>query len=91
MIIYVQRSVEYDYLVLISFRHFPTFSEKVKDFLDLSGCKWAYNDDLSLSGNLAVLAELKRRGFNASFFGNIVCSGTVPIYNIVQYILMTLV
>ncbi len=47
----------------------------MKDFVDLSGCKWAYNDDISLSGNLAVLAELKRRGFNASFFGNIVCSG----------------
>ncbi len=51
------------------------FSAKLKEFADLAGCSWAYNDELSLSGNKAVLAELKRRGFNASFFGNVVCSG----------------
>ncbi|XP_025089947.1 uncharacterized protein LOC112561596 isoform X2 [Pomacea canaliculata] len=49
---------------------------KFKDFLALKGCRWAYNDDISLSGNLMVLAELKKQGYNANFFGHVVKSGS---------------
>ncbi|KAK7460783.1 hypothetical protein BaRGS_00038804 [Batillaria attramentaria] len=50
--------------------------KKFKDFHALKGCRWAYNDDLSLSGSLVVLAELKKLGFNASFFGDVIKSGS---------------
>lgn len=58
------------------------FRIKFKDFLALKGCRWAYNDDISLSGNLMVLAELKKQGYNANFFGHVVKSGNV-IFNFV--------
>ncbi|KAK6184478.1 hypothetical protein SNE40_006946 [Patella caerulea] len=48
---------------------------KYKEFQDLKGHKWAYNDQLSLSGNLIVLKHLKQMGVNANFFGNIIHSG----------------
>lgn len=50
--------------------------KKYKDFHSLKGCRWAYSDELSLSGNIIVLAELKKLGFNASFFGDIIKSGS---------------
>ena len=50
-------------------------SEKYKEFIDLHGCKWAYNDEVSLSGNLSILLHLKRLGLNANFFGHIMHSG----------------
>lgn len=50
--------------------------KKYKDFHALKGCRWAYNEDISLSGNVMVLAELKKLGFNASFFGHILQSGS---------------
>ncbi|KAL3858264.1 hypothetical protein ACJMK2_012860 [Sinanodonta woodiana] len=49
---------------------------KYKEFYDLRGHKWAYNKDSSLSGNLIVLEHLKKMGFNSSFFGNILLSGS---------------
>ncbi|XP_071040866.1 uncharacterized protein [Parasteatoda tepidariorum] len=51
-------------------------SEKVKDFIDLRGCKWAYSNNESLSGHTITLSNLKELGENASFFGNILCSGS---------------
>ncbi|XP_064612268.1 uncharacterized protein LOC135476247 [Liolophura sinensis] len=51
-------------------------SSKYKDFHDLKGHRWAINDEISLSGNLMALAELRKMGFNASFFGNILRSGS---------------
>ncbi|XP_067651299.1 probable phosphite transport system-binding protein PtxB [Haliotis asinina] len=48
---------------------------KYKTLHDLKGSRWAYNDSISLSGNIIVLAELKRLGVNASFFGNVIQSG----------------
>lgn len=51
-------------------------ADKYKEILDLKGHKWAYNDEMSLSGNMAVLVELRRLGLNASFFGHILQSGS---------------
>ncbi|XP_068085021.1 probable phosphite transport system-binding protein PtxB [Anabrus simplex] len=48
----------------------------VKEFLDLRGCRWAYSDESSLSGNTIVLKTLKELGENASFFGNTLKSGS---------------
>lgn len=51
-------------------------SEKVKDFIDLRGCKWAYNCPESLSGHVITLSKMKEIGENASFFGNVLYSGS---------------
>ncbi|XP_054716423.1 uncharacterized protein LOC129225916 [Uloborus diversus] len=51
-------------------------SEKVKEFIDLRGCKWAYNCEESLSGHVITLKNLKALGENATFFGNILYSGS---------------
>ncbi|XP_035216273.1 uncharacterized protein LOC118189723 isoform X1 [Stegodyphus dumicola] len=51
-------------------------SEKVKEFIDLRGCRWAYNCPESLSGHVITLATLKDLGENATFFGNILYSGS---------------
>lgn len=53
-----------------------TREDMFKEFHDLKGHTWAYNDEEFLSGNISVLAELKRHGLNASFFGHIVKSGS---------------
>ncbi|XP_067134291.1 uncharacterized protein [Centruroides vittatus] len=50
--------------------------DKVKDFIDLRGCKWAYNCGESLSGHVMTLQNLKELGENASFFGTILYSGS---------------
>lgn len=50
--------------------------DKIKDFIDLRGCKWAYNCGESLSGHVMTLQNLKELGENASFFGNILYSGS---------------
>ena len=50
--------------------------DRFKDFTSLKGCHWVYNDNLSLSGNLLVLAELRKRGYNACFFGSCNRSGS---------------
>lgn len=51
--------------------------EKYKTIADLKGCSWAYNNPLSLSGNVVILDYLKRKlKTNATFFGNIVESGS---------------
>lgn len=47
-----------------------------KDITDLKGYSFAFNDPMSLSGVLMVLAELKKRGYNATFFGNRLQSGS---------------
>ena len=46
-----------------------------KDIHDLKGHRWAYNDEVSITGNVAVLAELKKMGETATFFGDVVKSG----------------
>ena len=53
------------------------FSENYKEFADLKGHRWAYNDEESLSGNISTLQKLKEMGTNASFFGHIVKSGKI--------------
>uniref|UniRef100_A0A1W7R9W8 Putative phosphite transport system-binding protein PtxB n=1 Tax=Hadrurus spadix TaxID=141984 RepID=A0A1W7R9W8_9SCOR len=50
--------------------------DKIKEFIDLRGCKWAYNSSESLSGHIMTLQKLKELGENASFFGNILHSGS---------------
>jgi len=50
--------------------------ELVKEFLDLRGCRWAYTHPKSLSGNTIALKSLKQLGENASFFGNILPTGS---------------
>ncbi|CAL1541457.1 unnamed protein product [Lymnaea stagnalis] len=51
--------------------------EKYKTIADLKGCSWAYNNPLSLSGNVVILDYLKKKlKTNATFFGNIVESGS---------------
>lgn len=47
-----------------------------KEFHDLRGHSFAYDNEDSLSGCLVVLQELKKMGFNSSFFGNILKSGS---------------
>lgn len=46
-----------------------------QDFSDLKGYSFAFNHHNSLSGSLIVLGELKKRGYNANFFGNTLHSG----------------
>ncbi|KAK7087184.1 uncharacterized protein [Littorina saxatilis] len=50
--------------------------DRFKDFHALKGCRWAYNDDISLSGNLVMMAELKKHGYDANFFGSSTQSGS---------------
>ena len=50
-------------------------SHRFKNFDALKGCRWVYNSDMSFSGNLVVLDELKKQGTNASFFGQCTQSG----------------
>ncbi|XP_060071005.1 uncharacterized protein LOC132550920 [Ylistrum balloti] len=47
-----------------------------KEVHDLRGHSFAYVDETSLSGCLVVLQELKKMGFNSSFFGNVLQSGS---------------
>ena len=44
-------------------------------FVDLKGLTFAYNDPVSLSGSLVVLGNLKKMGYDSSFFGNMLHSG----------------
>jgi len=41
----------------------------VKEFIDLRGCRWAYNSPNSLSGYGITLYQLKQFGENSIFFG----------------------
>jgi phosphonate transport system substrate-binding protein len=50
--------------------------ELVKEMLDLRGCRWAFSSPKSHSGNIIALKTLKLLGENASFFGNILPSGS---------------
>jgi len=50
-------------------------SELYKELADLRGHRWATLDKESLCGKATVLSEVKKIGYNASFFGNIVSSG----------------
>ncbi|KAL8619139.1 hypothetical protein ACOMHN_019411 [Nucella lapillus] len=47
-----------------------------KDFESLRGSRWAYCHKNSITGSLAMLSELKKRGYNANFFGNSFESGS---------------
>jgi ABC-type phosphate/phosphonate transport system substrate-binding protein len=51
------------------------FRETFKEFVDLKGHKWAFNNPSSMSGSISTLAELKKLGYNASFFGNVIQTG----------------
>jgi len=62
-----------------------SLTERVKEFADLRGCKWAYNSFQSLSGNVMILNQLKHMGVNTSFFGD-----TMPSNNHLQSIHMVL-
>jgi len=53
-----------------------SLTERVKDFMDLRGCKWTFNSDESLSGHVITLNELKNLGENTSFFSNIIPSSS---------------
>ncbi|XP_070572444.1 uncharacterized protein [Ptychodera flava] len=50
--------------------------ERFKEFVNLRGCKWVYNDPHSLSGCYAMLRTLKQMGENTSFFGHVLQSGS---------------
>jgi ABC-type phosphate/phosphonate transport system substrate-binding protein len=45
-------------------------NETAKEFLDIRGCRWAYNGPQSLPGHAITLFNLKQMGENTSFFGN---------------------
>ncbi|XP_064619748.1 uncharacterized protein LOC135483126 [Lineus longissimus] len=49
--------------------------DKYDTFHDLKGCRWAYTDDNSVSGNLSTLSYLRSIGTNANFFGNTIRAG----------------
>ncbi|XP_042856989.1 uncharacterized protein LOC122243452 [Penaeus japonicus] len=49
--------------------------DRVKEFLDLRGCKYAYASENSISSARQVLLSLKQMGENASFFSNVQASG----------------
>lgn len=51
-------------------------AELYKELADLRGHRWATMDKDSLCGKPTVLSEVKKIGYNASFFGNIVSSGS---------------
>lgn len=51
-------------------------AELYKELADLRGHRWAALDKESLCGKPTVLSEVKKIGYNASFFGNIVSSGS---------------
>jgi len=51
------------------------YSEIYKELSDLRGHCWATVNKESLSGKSTMLNEVKKIGYNASFFGNIVSSG----------------
>ncbi|KDR08778.1 uncharacterized protein LOC110839251 isoform X2 [Zootermopsis nevadensis] len=50
--------------------------KRVKEFLDLRGCRLAYSDEDSLSASKVILKTLKELGENASFFGDTLRSGS---------------
>jgi len=50
--------------------------DRVKNFEDLRGCKWAVNNIKSLSGNIIPLLSMKLLGESASFFGHLLYSGS---------------
>lgn len=50
--------------------------QEFKEFTDLKGFSFAFNEPMSLSGTLIVLGELKKRGYNSTFFGNTLQSGS---------------
>lgn len=56
--------------------------DRVKEFLDLRGCKYAYASENSISSARQVLLSLKQMGENASFFSNVqgICSLFLVIY-----------
>lgn len=71
------RIIQYIFVLLIDSKsYFLLFSERVKDFIDLRGCKWAYNSSQSLSGHVITLNQLKELGENTSFFSNLMPSSS---------------
>ncbi|CAD5120882.1 DgyrCDS9433 [Dimorphilus gyrociliatus] len=51
-------------------------AKKYKQLEDLKGCKYAYNTQDSVSGYILPLLELKKKGYNSSFFSNMLESGS---------------
>lgn len=49
---------------------------QVREFEDLAGCTWGYNDDCSLSGYFAALQKLAEIGCGADYFGRRVQTGS---------------
>jgi len=49
---------------------------RVRSFLELRGCSWAYNDPCSLSGYYNVLKKLTEIGEDEGFFSQVYCSGS---------------
>lgn len=47
-----------------------------RDFEALRGSRWAYTHKKSVTGSTAMLAELKKHGYNANFFGTSFESGS---------------
>lgn len=47
------------------------FSTRIKEFLDLRGCAFAYSQESSISTAKQVLVMLKQFGENASFFSDV--------------------
>lgn len=51
-------------------------AKKYKQLEDLKGCKYAFNSKDSVSGYILPLLELKKKGYNSSFFSNMLESGS---------------
>ena len=41
----------------------------------MKGSRFAYNEEMSLSGYIAMMNELKKRGYGLHFFGDKIKSG----------------
>lgn len=54
---------------------FIVHRKKYKQLEDLKGCKYAFNSKDSVSGYILPLLELKKKGYNSSFFSNMLESG----------------
>lgn len=52
------------------------FRDKVKDFIDLRGHRWAYTSPESYSGHGITIDQLKSMGENANFFGDYIRSNS---------------
>ncbi|CAG0885216.1 unnamed protein product [Darwinula stevensoni] len=50
--------------------------DRIKEFMDLRGCKWAYTYSTSISSSILATYKLKQLGETSNFFGDHLVSGS---------------